>query len=477
MGGSSSINMMIYIRGHREDYDGWQKLGNSGWDYKNVWPYFEKSIKKKKSLKNTDTKANPTNEFFPENPEYIPGEGYLTIENSEPLSELSKNIKTAFQELGYNVIKDPLEVQSGIINAKKTTKNNARESVNGAFIRPIRGKRQNLFIKSKSYVTKILINPKTKKAIGVEYTSTSTSKSHIVMVKKEVIISCGTINSAKLLMLSGIGPAEELKKNNITVIKNLAVGHNLQDHVDASESINNLPINKTPNNHSCDESLKNLIDYLVEKKGPLTLAVSSLLMAFGQTKYEMSEIAPDIQYISAIKGKNEFSILPILLTSESRGFIKLNHSDPVWGSPLIYPGYLSVKSDLNRMIEGIRNGLKLFETNIFKKNGYILDKNPRHPCKKWEFNTDEYWECFLRHFSRGFYHPVGTCKMGPKNDNEAVVDPKLRVYGVKNLRVVDGSIMPVLTRGHTNAPIIMIAEKASDMIKQKWCLGAKKDKK
>ena len=389
------------------------------------------------------------------------------METSPAFSQNGEIILSAFEDIGYDTKDVNAESQLGAMNLQMTTRNGARESTNVAFIRPIRGKRRNLVVKSRSYVTKILIDPVTKKATGVEYISNTTGKKEVATAKKEVIVSAGAINSPQILMVSGIGPADELKKHGINIIQNLSVGRNLHDHVTFS-GISSKPKNITSPAPDCKQNLKNLFDYLLRKKGPLTAIQPAYPVAFVQTKFENTTHVPDIQYYIYLNNETFFNIRPVLLNPKSRGFIKLNPNDPVKGSPLIYSGYLTEESDVKSIIYSIRMLLNLFKTKTMKENNYEFNDDPVKPCHNIEFNSDEYWECMIRQFTQTAYHPVGTCKMGPKEDSEAVVDPRLRVYGIKNLRVVDASIMPVIPRGNTNAPTIMIAEKASDMIKEDW---------
>ena len=159
---------------------------------------------------------------------------------------------------------------------------------------------------------------------------------------------------------------------------------------------------------------------------------------------------------------------PILIAPRSRGYLTLNETDPTWGAPLIYPGYFTDPHDLDVMIAGIRIGRKLFDTQAFKDNGFSLLNQSLPACQQHEFDSDEYWRCVARHYTSTIYHFVGTCKMGPKSDPDAVVDAKLKVHGVKGLRVVDASIMPNITRGNTNAPTIMIGEKISHLMTRFW---------
>ena len=295
------------------------------------------------------------------------------------------------------------------------------------------------------------------------------------MAKKEVIVSGGTINSPQLLMLSGIGPAEDLQKLGIKVIQNLPVGGNLRDHVACTGII--ILLNKTITNKSDKEKTADLNQYLEKYNGPLSAVGSLVVTVFSKTKYEENEQAPDAQFIflgtnppaaglQPLAYYDQILIKTTLLTPKSKGYIKLNNTDPVWGKPSIYPGYFKGDFDVTRTLEIIRSSLQLFNTKTFRENGYKLDSVPKAPCDNMTFNSDKYWICMLRNYADPINHQVGTCKMGPREDSEAVVDPRLKVYGIKGLRVADASIMPLVPRGNTMAGTVMIGEKVSDMIKE-----------
>lgn len=380
----------------------------------------------------------------------------------------AKIVHKALDELGHKKTNINCETQLGSMILQTTSFNGSRISANEAFIQPIKRKRRNLFIKKMVLVNKILIDPNTNKATGVEYFSIITGKNKTANVKKEVILSGGTVNSPKLLMLSGIGPIDELKKHNIPIIKNLSVGHNLQDHV----SFIGVTVNKS-NNFSCKKKLQDLYHYWDTQRGPLAAMGLTSVTSFLQTKFATNNTAPDIQFMFAGNGKilsyyDVFNVIVTLLTPASRGLIRLNNDEPLWGEPLIYPAYFDSKEDIDRILEAVRMALELFNTTIFKENYFHLVKDKKPPCNKLLFNSDEYWLCQMRQYTISTFHPVGTCKMGPREDSEAVVDARLRVYGIKGLRVIDASIMPLIPRGNTNSPTMMIAEKGSDMIKEDW---------
>lgn len=366
-----------------------------------------------------------------------------------------------------------------------TTRDGERLSTNAAFIRPIRNKRPNLTVMTNTRVTRILIDPETKSALGVEIYNQG--KMQQITAKKEVILSAGAIDSPRVLMLSGIGLESDLSQHGINVIKSLPVGYNLQDHATIDGVVYALN-NKSSTNADDEQRRQDVLYWQNTRNGPLAATGALQINAFVQTKYADPK-RPDIQYSFDSVSVNDFytdpiltvqtninplsyyegiMVRPILLYPRSRGYVALNNSDPVFGDPLIYPNTFENQIDLATMVEGIKQNLNLLSTHAFQKVGATLVDIPLPACAHYHFGTDEYWACISQEYTATIFHPVGTCKMGPKNDREAVVDARLRVHGIQNLRVIDASIMPTIVRGNTNAPTIMIAEKGSDYIKERW---------
>ncbi|XP_051160278.1 glucose dehydrogenase [FAD, quinone]-like [Leptopilina boulardi] len=464
MGGTSSINGMLYVRGNKEDFDNWAKMGNPGWRYEEVLPYFIKS------------EDNRDKDIVRENPGYHGIGGYQSLERLSYKDPIANNLLKALREIGYNDTDLNGANQIGSMHAQAIAKDGSRASANVAFIRPIREKRSNLLIRTNARVIKIIIDTETKRAIGVEFISTKTGATKVVMARKEVIVSAGTIESAKLLMISGIGPRDELQKHNINVVQNSPVGQNLQDHVTFMGIRYKLQEGEFLYNPDCAIRQLHLNEYLKFKNGPFSSVGIPHATAFLQSHLVPNSSAPDIQFIflpnttstDSCMYYNSFYQKIILLSPKSRGYVKLNESDPFWGNPVINFKYFSDSSDLERIIKGNQIGLKLINTTAVGESIFKFDTTPLTNCEQYEFNTENYWRCSAVNYTTSLYHSSGTCKMGPRNDSEAVVDARLRVYGIKSLRVADASIMPFVTRANLHATIMMIAEKAGAMIKEDW---------
>lgn len=388
-----------------------------------------------------------------------------------------KSLLQAFKELGYKETDYNADIEPATVMVVQATQENGeRRSTNHAFLSPVRH-RKNLKVVTGARVTKILIHPENKTAYGVEYVSEKERRTKFrAFVSKEVIVSGGSINSPQLLMLSGIGPKDTLEELGIDVIKDLNVGRNLQDHT--STTCVRYFVNE-----SCivpeGNLQRDLMAYLFQRKGPWSATGPLQLTAFTTSSYASY---PDIQYhigsgvdprspgfgaLRTLCYYNQLVFLCAGLRPESRGYITINTTDP-FQQPLIYSNPFNTKRDVDVVIEACKAATNLGKTVAFQESGITLDRTPLAGCTDFEFGSDEYWACAARFSVQTVYHPVGTCKMGPSTDTEAVVNPRLQVYGVKRLRVADASIMPYIVSGNTNAPTIMIAEKCSDFIKEAW---------
>lgn len=475
LGGGSSINDMIYNRGNRFDYDHWSDLGNTGWDYENgVLPYYKKL-------------ENNLDPDIARDIKYHGVGGYQSIGRFPYTDENVPNIIKGFQELGYKLVDFNGAQVTGVMHLQATQDNGERRSTNRAYLEPVRHLRSNIRIITNVRVTKILIDTKTKVAHGVEYVGEKDrSFRGKVYAKKDVIVSSGSINSPQILMLSGIGPKETLQRLNIPVIKDLKVGHNLHDHVGAF-AVNYFVGNSTRPNSSRDLFRDAILYSRDQRTGPLSGIGSLSVVAYTNSRYANKSIDfPDIQFstIPSVADStdsgfcdvdfavpwcyyNRVTFMPAVLRPKCRGYLTINSSDP-FARPLIYPNSFCSHYDLDVISDGFKAAIKLADTKAFIDNGFRLDKTPPADCSHLQYGTDDYWVCAAIQTTISNFHPVGTCKMGPPSDPEAVVDPQLRVYGVKHLRVIDSSIMPVVTSGNTNAPSIMIGEKGADIIKKSY---------
>ncbi|KAJ8716939.1 hypothetical protein PYW08_005338 [Mythimna loreyi] len=457
LGGTSSINDMAYMRGSPADYDEWAILGNEGWSYSEVLPYF------KYSEGNYD-KDISKNKFFHST------QGPLDVGRYPHVDDNVDVLLSALNEIGYNYTDVNGRHQLGFMRIQTMSYFGERVSAYTAFIEPIRKLRSNLEIVSEALVTKIFFDDKrdTISALGVEYIKNGTRVR--VRATKEVILSAGAINSPKILMQSGIGPKEYLEYLDLKVIYDLPVGGNFHDHVSVCLPV--IKLTKTSTTSKFPEKLKDITTYYSKGIGPLS--ANFQVVAFLETTISDILGTPDIEV--RFKGHDsnmyydKLEICVSLLTPKSRGQVVLNATDPVFGKPLVYPNFLKDPTDEKKLLEGIQEIVKLFDTDVFKNAEYTFD--PRNilnnDCKEHDRVSEDFWSCIIKQFSTPLHNYVGTCKMGTSKDPESVVDKNLRVFGINNLRVVDASIMPKITRGSTAAPVIMIAEKASDIIKTNW---------
>ena len=447
VGGSSNINGMLYVRGHSRDYDIWRQLGNEGWSYEEVLPYFKKS----------ENNENGESEFHG-------SDGELSVQN--PIFDnnpLHRCFLDAGIQAGYKYIEDINSFDNeGFGPCPQTISNGYRASTSFSFINPIKD-RANLTIVTKSITKKLLFE--STKCIGLEYINGKNV--HKVYAEREVLVCGGAINSPQILQLSGIGKGDYIKKWGLDVIADLpGVGENLQDHLDVLAHYEcTQPVTEakyTAGGLAFVRMAGILAQWLLTKKGAgndIGLSGVSFL------KTDDTLDLPDIQmhFIGSLlkdHGKTRpdshaFSNHVCMLRPESRGYIALKSLDPNV-QPIIQPNYFATQKDRDTLIKGVKISRDIMNQPAFDEfRGKEINPGDH-------IQTDQEIEEFIRNHGETIYHPVGTCKMG--NDEFSVVDDKLRVRGVENLRVVDASVMPTLIGGNTNAPTIMIAEKISDHI-------------
>jgi choline dehydrogenase len=444
LGGSSSMNAMIYMRGHPTDYDRWSEFGNDGWSYTEVLPYFKKA----------ENQERGASEFHGTG-------GFLNVADLRSVNPLSRAFVEAGAELGFPLNTDFNGArQEGFGFNQVTQKGGKRCSAAAGYLKPVL-KRPNLTVLTGAQVLRL--NLSGKRVTEVEYVHDG--KTRTVSSGGEVILSGGAYNSPQLLMLSGIGAAEKLEKLGISTKVDLkGVGENLQDDLFTALTFKC----KQPVTLANAESKLNIAKFLLLRKGQLASNVGE---ACAFVKTDSSQTKPNLQYHfgpvyyvnhgMTVPEGHGFSIGPTLIRPKSRGFVGLRSDDP-FAAPLIQPNYLENSDDLDLIVEGVRLGFKLAAARAFAPFcGEFYQYDSANPITAE--SSDSEIESFIRNNCETIYHPVGTCKMGA--DETAVVDARLKVHGTENLRVADASVMPEAIGGNPNAAIIMIAEKAADLIK------------
>jgi len=473
LGGSSSINAMYYVRGNKWDYDNWEKVGNPGWGYDDVLKYFKK-------LENVN------------DPRVTPGvhgnDGYMRLSYTSNstyfhASAIERMIREAAMEEGLPLVEDcSSNTRSCVTESLFTIKEGTRMSTAKAYLASVR-ERENLVLMKESTVTKLLIDER-KRVYGVEVHVNG--KFIKVLSKKEVIVSAGSIASPQLLMLSGIGPKKDLEDLGIGVVNELKVGYNLQDHI----FLNNYYAKLNLPDDAPEIDTDPMYSYLTRRNDIFSTPLSPSLL-FTSTngrsdrpnvQFHFWNASPKNPFLAAffasLNFKPEFtshlinanqhlhlvSLLVKLIRPLSRGRVTLSSSNP-FVAPKIINGYLTEDEDVRVLIDGTKLATRMIKSKALNGSVYTV---PVPKCDKFDSESDQFYECYIRHFVSTVYHAAGTCKMGPKSDPDAVVDATLKVHGVDGLRVADASIMPIIVSGNTNIPTIMIGEKVSDMIKEEW---------
>jgi len=434
LGGSSSMNAMVYMRGVRADYDAWRDMGNGGWGFDDVLPLY-------KAAENQERGASA---------EHGVG-GVLNVADLRCVNPLTEVFLKACEAAGIGKNADfNGSTQEGAGLYQVTQKHGGRVSAADAYLkRALR--RGNLTVWTQVQVARVVIEE--GRAAGVEFFQKQSPDRQQVRAAREVILCAGTIGSPQLMLLSGIGPRQELEALGIPVVAELeGVGRNLQDHLNIGQSFHSTQ----PVSLNSAESIPNLLKYIFQKTGPLTSNVAEA-GAFLKSRAELEECDLQLHFAPVhfvdhgLKNPqgHGFSLGAVLLTPKSEGRIYLRSADPRT-APAIDPMYLSQAEDMEPMREGLKMVWRLLESQPFDayRGKAVFEKQ----------DTASY----VRAHAETLYHPVGTCKMG--SDAAAVVDARLRVFGVEGLRVADASVMPKIVRGNTNAPAMMIGEKAARMI-------------
>ena len=455
LGGSSSTNAMAYIRGNRQDYNDWANMGAKGWDYDSILPYFKKS---------------ENNEQFQN--DYHSKGGFLNITQATRYrTPLADAFVQACVEKGIPANNDFNGAeQEGAGLFQFTIKDGKRHSTAQAFLVPVLN-RKNLQVVTNAHVKRILIE--NDKAIGVEIErngSTDTLK-----VKREVLLSAGAFGSPQILMLSGIGSKDELTKHGISIKKELeGVGKNLHDHL--MFGISALTSWKGTMNDVLKplNQVKHLVNFLINKKGPLTISpleanafyksapslsqpdVQLFFVPGHMGNYQDKQNGTDIYQPNTYPHSDGFTLLPVLLQPKSRGFVGLRSANYL-DAPVIQPNYLQEEADRTFLINAFKQARELFFTKAFAP--YF-----KHLSYPENAKTDDDILTHIKNTLECVYHPVSTCRMG--EDALSVVDADLKVHGIEGLRVIDGSIMPKVVSGNTNAACIMIGEKGADLVKR-----------
>ena len=455
LGGSSSLNGLLYVRGQPQDYDRWQQMGNAGWGWDQVLPYFRRAEDQERGEDTFHGVGGP-----------------LSVSDARLSRPICDAWVQAAQNAGFPFNPDYNgATQEGVGYFQLTARNGRRCSTAVAYLTPIR-KRPNLQIITRAMTTRILFEG--RRAIGVAWRGAD-GGARAARARARVVLSAGAIGSPQILMLSGIGQADHLRQMGIAPLVDApGVGRNLQDHLQARLIFRT----KHP---TLNDEVRNPIDklriglrYILSRKGPMAMA-ASLATGFLRTGSDLE--TPDIQFHiqpwsadSPSEGVHPFSAFTASvcqLRPESRGHLELRSPDPA-RAPIIHPNYLATATDCRTIVEGVRIARRIAAEAPLRD---AISEEYR-PGPDVDSSDDAALLDWVRNSATTIYHPTGTCKMGPEGDSMAVVDARLRVRGVEGLSVADCAIMPEIVSGNTNAPAIMIGEKASDMVLEDIRAGA-----
>lgn len=467
LGGGTMLNFMLYVRGHPGDYDEWEALGNDGWGFRDVLPYFRKgedySVAADDGVRERGEGGG----------ELFGAGGPMKIQDGAHKHPIEEVHLSAWRELGHRIGDVNGHCRDGGFfgSAPMTQEDGWRLGTYRSYVEPLLGK-ADVTVLTYATVSQVIFDGDDR-ATGVKVHRFGRTLHYAAA--KEVILSAGTFGSPQILMLSGIGPEEHLKEVGIKQRRDLAVGENLQDHL-----ITDL-IFDTDNKSGLGGSPLDLFNpmhwlkALLRGEGPLLTISASVNGMISTPAKAKGERRPDVQihalpFSDRAKGINNGLIVhPTLLRPRSRGVLRLSGKDVLDDPPALDFRFLSDAHDIRVLAEGakmVHHGLAA--TEAFRSNGLRFVDPDHRNCGERETSSDEYWECHVRHRAHHLFHASGTCKMGPDGDRKAVVDHRLKVRGVQRLRVVDASIMPRMVGGNTMAATIMIGEKGADMILQEW---------
>lgn len=492
LGGTSSINGHLHMRGSAGDYEPWHMSEDDGWDWPTLREYFKKSEKM----------VDP---FILNNPELRKEHGtegeFVVDQLNFTHGDIAERLTDAYKELGLTYLDDLNgPTQLGVGKLRGAIHKGRRVSSATAFLNTAR-ERKNLKVMKYSYVKKLEIDAKNKTVKGVTI-SLLYGDVETYFASKEVIVSAGAVNTPKLLMLSGIGPKGHLKEMDIKLVSDVPVGKNLQDHVRIP-----IPVTVDTGAERRGEEFwqKAAAQYLVDQTGPLATNydqpnINAFLSVSGDkslpdVQIDHNYFLPNTSYIRSMckdtfsfnatickqfaefnKEKEMFIFFVALCRPHSRGEILLRGKNAM-EHPKIFTRYFNDSRDMETFVKGIKKVMEIVKTPTFKNMKAEIKRIYFDGCDDFEFESDDYWECMARTVTYHVYHPVGTAMMGKSKESGAVVDSRLKVFGLKNLRVVDASVMPTIPSVNTNAPTMMIAERAADFIKEDYQRGTVKNQK
>ncbi|XP_012159611.1 glucose dehydrogenase [FAD, quinone]-like [Ceratitis capitata] len=476
IGGTGGINGMIFLRGNRRDYDNWLAKGNVGWGWRDVLPYFKKAVTP------VGNKTHPM--------------GYVTLNDFNFFyDDILQLLCNGAAELGVPRVQQLGDdgAAIGCALAPGTVEHGKRMSTGKTYLGRVR-QRPNLHVIKQARAIKINFDESGQRALSVTFMWRERYEM-TASIQRELVLSAGTIDSAKLLLLSGVGPQSHLDSMKIPLVHDLPVGNNLQDHLMTNMF---FTLHARPKLHiSTEQRLHNLFDYLLHSKGPLSSHSTTAVVSFVNTRPKSDVPYPTTEYhnffyqhgdIGAMNIITDLAVLQsryaeflrsvidqsdvlntynILTHPKSAGQIRLksnNYKDP----PSIIPNYLADPADMESMLHGIRYLERLERTKAYRAVNATLLHIPIEECDKLKFRSDDYWRCYIKYFATTVYHITGTVKMGPPTDATTCVNTHLRLHGTWNVRVADASIMPDVVSANTNAATIMIAERAADFIKADW---------